>query len=124
MAGLSPTPETTLVIILGASEFPKIKSFDPNPAFADSARDFRRYLLAKAGFALPSANLLDLFDASDSTADIDEQVADFLQARSQSLKRADKKPLDVLVYYVGHGGFVNDGGSRDYFLTLASTRDT
>lgn len=123
MGASNPKPETTLVVILGASQFPNIKLFKANPAFKTSAKAFRHYLLSSNGFDLPKENLLDLFNIADSPSDVDERIADFLKVRSQALSISGKSLLDVLVYYVGHGGFTDDGGYPEYFLTLLNTRE-
>jgi hypothetical protein len=112
-----PTPKTTVAILLGASEFPKAESlFAPSPSFAASSRDFRAYLTEQEEFGLPRENLLDLFDSSLSSSQMDEQVGLFLKARSQG----ENAFRDVVVYYVGHGGFA--GLDSDYFLALRDTR--
>ena len=57
-----PSPDTTLVVIMGASEFPLSPQLGKSQALANSANEVRRYFLDKEGFALPEANLLWLFD--------------------------------------------------------------
>lgn len=117
----NPSSETTLVVILGASSFPKAPSFTSSEAFRRSAEGFRDYLLSSEGFGLPRENLLDLFDSLLSDSTLDEEVAKFLQQRTNQPKEANTPVRDVLVYYVGHGGF-SDNGS-DYFLAIRDTRD-
>jgi hypothetical protein len=111
-----PSPATTLAILLGASQFPKAGSlFEPSDAFGRSATDFRAYLLDEERFFLPRQNLLDLFDSPLASSQMDEEVGDFLK---KSL--ASSAIRDVIVYYVGHGGF--SGGQADYFLAIRDTR--
>jgi hypothetical protein len=117
MSVSNPKPETTLAVILGASQFPKIKLFETTPAFEASAKAFREYLLNPKGFGLPQENLLDLFNTIESPSDVDEKIANFIKRRSEKLKASGTPPLDILVYYVGHGGFTDDG-TTEYFLTL------
>ncbi len=111
-----PKPITTLVVILGASKFPRIKALNPNRAFEASAEAFKEYLVDPKGFNLPLTNLLYIFNTLDSPAGIDDKIAKFLEKGIQKFKA-----LDVLVYYVGHGAFTNDGNT-DYFLTLVNTK--
>ncbi|MBV9258806.1 MAG: hypothetical protein JO215_12400 [Ktedonobacteraceae bacterium] len=57
---------------------------------------------------------MDLFDAQTSTSDQLEMLGSFLEERTQILKAANQAVRDVLVYFVGHGGFV--GSSHDFYL--------
>src|SRR4051812_15042856 len=95
-------------IVFGASEFPyggpRIAA---NEAFARSADGFMRYLRRESGLHLPNDNVLNLFNDSSSVLEQDQKITEFL-----SDKKAAK---DIIIYYVGHGGFLSD---RDYFLAL------
>lgn len=113
------SPETTLAVILGASEFPKAPKLTAADAFKNSSRRLRQYLTSKEGLALPQENVLDLFDAEKAPADLDEEVATFLKKRLAELKAEGHVARDLIVYYVGHGGF---SGDNEYFLALRSTR--
>jgi hypothetical protein len=118
---LPPAPETTLAVILGASEFRAVQLAN-NPAFATSAANLRAYLLdTDNGFGLPPANLLWLFDADLEASALDEQLGEFLERRAEELVQAGSPPRDLLVYYVGHGGF-GAGGESEYFLAIKRTR--
>lgn len=113
-----PLPATTLAIILGASDYPKARTvFGPSPAFSRSAESFREYLLSDKMFGLPEQNLFYRFDSEDSVSDLDEELGNFLR---DSIGAADAEITDVLVYYVGHGGF--SSGGQDYYLALRGTR--
>jgi hypothetical protein len=114
VSALPPTAHTTLVIELGASSWPNSPGFQASKAFMHAARGFRDYLLDPDSFGLPKANLLDLFDAATSASDQLEQLGSFLEKRTQALKEANQVVRDVLVYFVGHGGFV--GPSADFYL--------
>lgn len=121
MPEILPQPSTTLVVILGASCFPKSSSrLSDSPSFRRSAEGFRAYLLDKSGFGLPEENLLDLFDSPESIPVLDEKVGDFLKKRIN--KRGDYSSSigDLVIYYVGHGGF--SGGDKEYYLALRDTR--
>ncbi len=111
---LPPTAPTTLVILLGASAWPHSPGFQPSQAFVHAAQGFRDYVLDPHGFGLPTANLFDQFDAQTSASDQLEMLGSFLEERTQALKRANQTVRDVLVYFVGHGGFA--GPSADFYL--------
>jgi WD domain, G-beta repeat len=111
---LPPTAPTTLVIMLGASAWPNSPGFQASQAFAHAAQGFRDYVLDPHGFCLPAANLFDQFDALASTSDQLEMLGSFLEQRTQALKEANQLVRDVLVYFVGHGGFA--GPSADFYL--------
>lgn len=116
-----PHPHTTLVIILGASEFPKASNrLSASPAFLNSAESIRDYFSDENGFCLPKQNLLFLFDAPDPSSQLDEKVRDFLQDRIGADGAEKKLIRDVLVYYIGHGGFA--GSRSEYYLALRDTR--
>jgi hypothetical protein len=117
---MQPTPETTLVIVLGASQFPNLPAHMSNPAFRKSAEEFRRYLLDRDGFGLSYRNLLDLFDNPAGPLALDDLVVQFLQRRMKELQGARTPATDLIVYYVGHGGFFPP--HDQYFLALAATR--
>lgn len=119
MQGSLPHPQATLVVILGASEFPK-SSLSASDSFRRSAERFRDYLTSKEKFDLPGSNLLDLFNSNSSATDLDERVGSFLKERIDVLKQGDFPVADVIIYYVGHGGFSDDG--TEYFLALRDTR--
>jgi len=96
---------------MGSAEFPYLENSFSKDAFLNSADAVKAYLLAPNGLNISSAHLLDLFASSGSVEQQDEAITQFL---SQLLS------VDVVIlYYVGHGGFLRD---RDYFLTLKSTR--
>ncbi len=116
----APSPETTLVILLGASTWPYVPSFTPSDAFANSLKDFREYLLNPSLFALPLQNLLDLFDTNQSSDDIDKEIGFFLEKRVTEMREQGYTASDVLVYFVGHGGFTD--GDSHYFLAIRRTR--
>jgi len=120
MEAKDPSPQTTLVVLLGASEWPKFPDFQSSRAFANSASELKNYLLDASHFGLPGENLLDLFDTDQSADDIDEQIAKFLEQRIADMKASGAVPTDLLVYFVGHGGWAAAGS--DYFLAIRRTR--
>lgn len=116
--GTQPTPETTLVVLLGASEWPRWTDLDASNAFSQSAQGVINYFLNT--FHLPQANLLNLFDADKSADDIDNIVDQFLHRRIKGTKKPYQNIRDVLVFFIGHAGFVE--GSLDYYFALRRTR--
>ncbi len=113
-SALPPIAPTTLVILLGASAWPNSPGFQPSPAFVHAAWGFKYYVLDPQGFGLSTSNLLDLFDAPFSASDQLERLGSFLEQQTQALKAANQAVRDVVVYFVGHGGFV--GSSADFYL--------
>jgi hypothetical protein len=113
-AALPPTAPTTLVILLGASAWPNSPGFQASEAFVHAAQGFKDFALDPQGFGLPAVNLFDLFDAQTSASDQLEMLGSFLEQRAQTLKAANQAVRDVLVYFVGHGGFA--GPSADFYL--------
>ena len=114
VSALPPTPPTALVIVLGASAWPNSPGFQASQAFVHAAQEFRDYLLDPQGFGLPAVNLLDLFDTQTSSSDQLELLGAFLEQQMQALSAANQAARDVLVYFVGHGGFA--GPSADFYL--------
>ena len=107
--------DATAVIVLGASRFKKSPTLDRD-GFRFSAEDFVDYVLDKRLLSLPAVNLLNLFDSQLPPGDQLEAVCDFLS--SQQAAAATK---DVILYYIGHGGFV--GVNQAYFLAIAATTE-
>jgi hypothetical protein len=111
-----PTPDTTFVVMLGASRYPRDEKLS-NEQFLRSAKAVRQYFESRDGFALPSDNLLWLFDSPRAPSDLDGDIRDFLRSASQ--RDEASRPRDVIVYYIGHGFFDDQ---RSYFLALHSLR--
>ena len=63
-----------------------------------------------------SSEILDKFDSEDLPNQLCLDIGRFLKSANA--------PTDLLVYYVGHGGFMNDAmENSDYFLALRKTTD-
>lgn len=117
MTGQDPSPQTTLLILLGASSWPDDSDLPSSAAFENAVRDLQAYfLLDPNGFHLPKSNRLDLFNSNDYGPDILNQISDFLRGRIKT--NADVR--DVLVYFVGHGGLTTD--SSTFYLAIRRTR--
>jgi len=95
-----------IAIVLGAARFPRspvLNSDQLARAFGASKRDVSRIL------GTFSDDLLDRFDSALSPSDLCEEIGDFLN---------EHEGTDLIVYYVGHGSFLED---QSYFLALRQT---
>jgi len=111
-----PTPQSTLAIIFGASEWPDAPDFTSSDAFKQAALGIREYLTLK--FGIPEENLLDLFDQGLSPYEIDREISQFLQNRLEFENRENSLVRDLIVYFVGHGGF---DGNKNFYLAIKCT---
>ncbi len=116
----APSPQTTLLILLGASEWPFAPEFQGSEAFAKAAQRLRAYFLNPRPFGLPPENLLDLFNSDQSADELDVAISQFLGQRVAALRVAGHPARDLLLYFVGHGGFV--GRDSDFYLAIRRTR--
>ncbi len=112
---------STLVIFLGAHEWPQWPELGSSKAFSRSALGLRRYLLDDAGFGLPEVHLLDLFDTEKGPNDIDIEISDFLEKRVKQGGESGLPVENLLVFYIGHGGFVDS--NKEFFLAVRATRE-
>lgn len=112
-----PPLEATLVIILGASDYPKAQGLD-NKAFENSAKAFKKYLISEVG--LPVDNLLDLFNSEVDAPQQENDIERFLRERIAALQGSRKPIQDVICYYVGHGGF---NQNEDYHLFIRDSQE-
>jgi hypothetical protein len=120
MPGELVEPRTTLAIVLGASKWPLSPKLPASEAFTNSAQRFLDYLQTEDGFNLPFDNLLNLFDLEKSPDDIDQAISKFLIERQKQLAEAGTVAKDLIIYYVGHGGFTP--GQQEYVLAIRLTR--
>jgi len=109
-----PTPQTTLVILLGASEWPgAATNFPASEAFANSASGLEKYFLDRKGFNLPKENLLNLFDSTSEPSQIITRMDTWLASNAKGM-------TDLLVYFVGHGHL--EGRQSDFLLLIRSSK--
>jgi TIR domain len=108
---------TTLVIILGAGEYP-YAPFEASPSFAKSAQALKQYFLDI--FKLPQRNLLDLFDSGVSPDDLQREITRFLKIRIKQMRNVNKSITDVIIYFAGFGGLTQD---NDVYLALPYTQE-
>lgn len=116
-----PEPGTTLAVLLGASAWPQSPKLASGEAFLNSALHFRNYLVSKTGHGMSRENVLDLFDDTRAPSEIDESIANFLKERTKIMTESGRPPRDLIVYYVGHGGFVHP--QNEYFLAVRATSE-
>ena len=107
----APVPNRTVALVLGASKYPKHPTLAAGASFYRSADDFLKYLTCV--LELPTSNVLDLFDDPRPSPMQLADISDFLARKSE-----DSKASDIIIYYVGHGGFA--GNDKDYFLAVRS----
>ncbi|MBO0789548.1 MAG: hypothetical protein J2P36_01170, partial [Ktedonobacteraceae bacterium] len=120
MAGQDSSPQTTLLVLLGASDWPEHDAFPPTEAFAHAARAVKTYFLDEKGFGLPGENLLDRFDTDLNSDALDKEIGQFLERRLAEMKGAGSAASDLLLYFIGHGDFV--GRNHDFYLAIRRTR--
>lgn len=109
-----------MLILLGASAWPLSPEFQSSEAFANAARRVKAYFLNPQLFGLPEENLLDLFNSEKSADEIDVIIGHFLEDRRGVLQATGNPARDLLVYFIGHGGFV--GRDADFYLAIRRTR--
>src|SRR5438270_7050946 len=102
----APSPQTTLLIVLGASAWPFMPEFQRSEAFANAARRLKAYFLNPRPFGLPAENLLDLFDSEKSADELDLAIGQFIEQRMLTKKAAGKAGRDLVIYVIGHNGFI------------------
>jgi hypothetical protein len=111
-------PDRMLAIVFGASEWPDYPDFIAAPSFSRSARDIADYLCDRNGLNLPRRNVQVLVDTFESASEIVEQMHAFIQRRRAELKQYGTPATDLLIYYIGHGGF---DSRDDFFLAIRRT---
>jgi tetratricopeptide (TPR) repeat protein len=108
----APAGAAALAMILGASRYPRKPAWN-NPAFKSSAAAFKSYAGAADGMNIPADRILDLFGDERDEQGQCMQITEFLTCHRAAA-------TDLVVYYVGHGGFAED---RSYYLGIKQTRD-
>jgi len=125
--------ETTVAVILGASDWSKA-GLGKARSFHRSAAYFNTYLTRNypEGLGLAPEYVLSLFDdVAPSSAQL-ARIRDFIKDVVLERKDSDKPIVDVLIYYVGHGTsddgetlqlLVRDSGHGIEAQSSISTRD-
>jgi hypothetical protein len=115
---LESSPESTLAVVLGASEFPNL-GIRSDSGFLAAAEGFTAYLRDSIGYGLPEENLHFCFNFHRGTDALYQGIGDFAKTRIEDVRSRGHHVADVLVYYVGHGYVDNQ---QHYHLALRSTR--
>jgi DNA/RNA endonuclease G (NUC1) len=111
-----------LLVMLGASSFPRSPELSALASFVTSHDALRDYLMQPEGAPLVSnKDCLDLFDNTRSWPDQEAELADWLKNKMEVSEAGMPPPSDLIVHYVGHGGLKDDG--TDYCLAIRTTRE-
>lgn len=105
-------PKKALVIIFGASQWPKIPSLQDSPSeeFEDSARGIREYFLKT--LSIQEDNLINLFDYPILPTELTLKIKEAIDK-----KTSDNQRIDLFFYYVGHGAEL----LQKYYLYLSKS---
>lgn len=105
-------PEKTLVIIFGASQWPKVPSLrdSPSDVFENSAGGMKDYLLKN--LSIQEENLIDLFDYPNHPTELTLKIKKAIDE-----KTSDNQRIDLFFYYVGHGAKL----LQEYYLYLRNS---
>jgi hypothetical protein len=107
---IAPTPETTAVIITGASAWPQLE-LEARDAYANSAVKLEAYLTVN--FRLPRRNLLLRFDSDLDASDMIAEIGQFIK------ERRDAQITDLVFCHIGHGDFIGDD---EFYMPIRSTK--
>ena len=110
--------EQTLAIVLAASEWPTYPGFHASPSFRHSAVAIVNYLRSSEGLNLSPRNMKVLIDSFDDLPEVLRQMRTFISDRRLDLSNLGTPVTDLLLYYVGHGGF---GDRERFFLSIRAT---
>jgi hypothetical protein len=118
MNGSALRRERTLAVVLGVSDWPRYPEFTSAASFRRSALDIADYLSSPEGPNLPKANIRVQIDVFEDAPEILRGLRRFIRDRREYLKNYGTPATDLLIYYVGHGGF---GESDTFFLSVRAT---
>jgi tetratricopeptide (TPR) repeat protein len=113
--------ERALALVFGASAWPDYPEFHPAPSFLRSAEGIIQYLHAADGLNLPRRNIALFFDDPDASPTLIRHMRDFLRKRREETEARGFPISDLLLYYVGHGGFASD--LNTFFLAIRATHE-
>jgi len=111
---MSTRNNTTLasVIIIGSDVFELYPESYSKEAFKNSADAFHEYVIDELyGLGVSQQNILNLFSSDLRVDEQDRIITDFINKTSE-------ETATVIIYYVGHGGFLSD---RQYYLSMRMT---
>ena len=101
MEAQAPSPQTPLLILLGASAWPFMPEFQHSEAFANAARRLKAYFLNPRPFGLPAENMLDLFDSEKSADELDVAIGQFLAHHLATMKATGNAARDLCTILSG-----------------------
>ncbi len=111
-----------LLVMLGASSFPRCPDLPAPRSFVESHDALQRYFMQPGDSPLVAdGDCLDLFDSTLAWSDQAGELADWLKDKMRVRKAEESSPSDLIVHYVGHGGLKED--NTDYCLAIRTTRD-
>jgi len=107
-----------MLLVLGASAWPLAPKLPSSPVFEQSAADIVAYFTDPKLFGLPSddGHVLNLFNRNGAPNAINGTLSRWLQDKQERAANAGRPMRDLIVYYVGHGGFTPV--EQAYFLAL------
>ena len=110
-----PSPQTTLVIIFGASQWPYDPvEFPTDTAFEKAAEKIEKYFTQS--FGVPEGNLLQLFNTDSNAIEIEKEIYKYLGS-----KKLERSARDVIIYYIGHAKRTNK--YRQLYLAIKDTQE-
>jgi hypothetical protein len=113
--------ESTLALVLGASEWPDYPEFHASSSFRRSALELMDYLLGRHGLNLSRRNVKIFFDTFEDVPEILRQIRNFIRERRKELDALGNPVTDLIIYYIGHGGITFD--TNAFFLAIRSTHE-
>ena len=106
----------TGLILLGAKEFPNSEHFTGSGAFYNANEKIKKYFIDNYDLVysedITRTDILNLFNTEKDPNEIDQVIRQFIQLNSRK--------EDLVVHYVGHGGFDNTVG---FLLAIKKSRD-
>lgn len=105
-----------LLVLIGSTKFERHPAFS-SPAFGASTRAMLNWFTGEAsGYMVKRDDVLSLFGSKSSWVEQEVQLTDWLTKQQATVPA----PSDLIVYYVGHGGFHE--GTKNYYLAIRASR--
>ena len=106
-----PSPQTTLLILLGASDWPDDDDFRGSSGFAGAVGKVKDYFLQVYG--IPQTHICSYFDDPRNAIEITDDIYSWLEKVKGGAK-------DLIIYYIGHGKHATN--YRQLYLAIRSTK--
>jgi hypothetical protein len=114
-------PGYSAAVLLGAQIWPENPTLNGGPAFADSAAGMESYICSDIGLRLdPDRDVLNLFDADVEASEQLNAIGKFLREWVERSGGGQTALTDLLIYYVGHGGFFEN--TNEFYMLLRRSR--